>query len=193
MLRVVLVLLGFLACGHASDLVSAARAQVGVTTSYDPSYLVLAYPGGDPPPDRGVCTDVVIRALRTARNTDLQVLVHQDMKAHFSEYPKIWGLRSTDRNIDHRRVPNLITYFRRRGYERPLSDDPGKYRPGDVVTCIVPPNLPHVMIVSDQTTPEGTPLVIHNIGRGTVEEDRLFAFKLTAHFRLPPAQSGSTD
>jgi uncharacterized protein len=168
----------------AADLVASARAQIGKTTSYDPSYLSLAYPGGDPPQDRGVCTDVVIRAMRSCWSMDLQKLVHEDMKAHFSKYPKNWGLTRTDRNIDHRRVPNLMTYFKRKGYERPLTQLPQDYQPGDIVTCIVPPHLPHIMIVSDQKSPAGVPLVIHNIGGGAAEEDRLFAFKLSGHYRV---------
>lgn len=164
-------------------IVEAARAQIGVTTRYDGSYASLDYPGGDVPKELGVCTDVVIRALRKAIDADLQKLVHEDMRANFSKYPKNWGLSRTDRNIDHRRVPNLRTYFKRRALERPLSKKPASYRPGDLVTCIVPPHLPHIMIVSDQKAEDGTPLVIHNIGRGTREENRLFEFNLTGHYR----------
>lgn len=164
-------------------LVEAARKQVGVTVSYDPAYTVLTYPGGDVAPDRGVCTDVVIRALRTGMALDLQKLVHEDMQASFSAYPKQWGLSKPDKNIDHRRVPNLQTYFKRKGYSLPVTKEKTDYRPGDIVTCTVPPNLPHVMIVSSTTTAEGVPLVIHNIGRGAQEEDRLFDFPLTGHYR----------
>ena len=133
----------------------------------------------------GVCTDVVIRALRTGMKLDLQKLVHEDIKANFSSYPKNWGLKSPDKNIDHRRVPNLKTYFKRMGYALPVSKNPADYQPGDLVTCIVPPHLPHIMIVSDLTNATGQPLVIHNIGVGTQEEDRLFEFKITGHYRLP--------
>ncbi|MEM6820418.1 MAG: DUF1287 domain-containing protein [Verrucomicrobiota bacterium] len=170
--------------GIASDIPDAARKQIGKTVRYDPSYQALKYPGGDVPLERGVCTDVVIRALRSSHNLDLQKLVHEDMKIHFSKYPKIWGLKAPDKNIDHRRVPNLITYFKRAGYEVPLTKDSQNYRPGDLVTCIVPPNLPHIMIVSDDKNSRGVPYVIHNIGSGTVKEDRLFEFRLTGHFRV---------
>lgn len=132
----------------SQKLVQAARAQVGVTKSYVADYVKLDYPMGDVPQDRGVCTDVVIRALRDCGH-DLQVLVHTDMKQNFSAYPKNWGLKTTDRNIDHRRVPNLITYFTRKGMRQPKSDDPKRFQPGDLVTCLVAQHLPHIMIVSD--------------------------------------------
>lgn len=166
-----------------AELVTAARAQVGRTTLYDPAYVTLKYPGGDPPPERGVCTDVVIRALREAFSADLQKLVHEDMAANFSSYPKIWGLKKTDKNIDHRRVPNLQKYFERRGMKLPVTQNAADYQPGDLVTCTVPPNLPHIMIVSDKKNADGTPLVIHNIGRGAQEEDCLFTYPLTGHYR----------
>lgn len=169
--------------GTGEKITKAARSQIGVTTVYDPAYVSLKYPGGDIDKERGVCTDVVIRALREALDADLQKLVHEDMRANFSKYPKNWGLSRTDRNIDHRRVPNLKTYFKRRGFALPVSKNPGDYRPGDFVTCTVPPHLPHVMIVSDKKADDGTPLIIHNIGRGTREENRLFEFKLMGHYR----------
>ena len=175
-------LLGGMAGAHP-DLVPAARAQIGRTTRYDPAYVRLGYPGGDVPVDRGVCTDVIIRALRTALRADLQKLVHEDMAAHFSSYPKNWGLKRPDRNIDHRRVPNLQKFFERRGLKLPVTQDAADYRPGDLVTCIVPPHLPHIMIVSDRTNADGRPLVIHNIGRGAQEEDCLFTYRLTGHYR----------
>lgn len=162
--------------------VEAARRQIGVTRTYDPAYVVLPYPGGDVPQDRGVCTDVVIRALR-AEGLDLQKSVHEDMRGHFDLYPKQWGLRRPDRNIDHRRVPNLQAFFKRKGFSLPVSKDAADYQPGDLVTCTVPPNLPHVMIVSDKKTAAGVPLVIHNIGSGAREEDVLFTYPLTGHYR----------
>lgn len=164
-------------------LVTAARKQVGVTLLYDPAYVSLAYPGGDVPRERGVCTDVVIRALREGLSSDLQKLVHEDMKANFRAYPKIWGLSKTDKNIDHRRVPNLQAFFKRKGMSLPVTKEPGDYLPGDLVTCTVPPHLPHIMIVSDKKTSDGTPLVIHNIGNGAREEDVLFTYPLTGHYR----------
>ena len=181
-------LLLFLLCLAAgaqtpADLVSAARSQVGKTTTYDPAYVSLKYPGGDLPIERGVCTDVVIRALRTAFSADLQKLVHEDMAANFSAYPKKWGLKKTDTSIDHRRVPNLQKFFERRGFKQAVTQEAVDYQPGDLVTCTVPPNLPHIMIVSDKKTAEGRPLVIHNIGRGAQEEDCLFTYPLTGHYR----------
>ena len=167
-----------------SPIVAAARGQIGKTVIYDPSYVRLEYPRGDVPIERGVCTDVVIRALRDALNVDLQKLLHEDMKAAFSEYPRRWGLKKPDRNIDHRRVPNLRRYFERKGYSVGVSQNKQDYLPGDLVTCAVPPNRPHIMIVSDRKTRNGVPLVIHNIGRGAREEDRLFDFRITGHYRI---------
>lgn len=161
------------------SLLSAARAQIGVTVIYDPAYVQLAYPGGDVPDDRGVCTDVIIRAYRVALRHDLQKSVHEDMRAHFGKYPKLWGLKSTDRNIDHRRVPNLRRFFERKGAELTGED----YLPGDLVTMTVGQNLPHIAIVSDAKGRSGQPMIVHNIGSGTREEDRLTEFPLTGHYR----------
>lgn len=166
------------------EVVHAARWQIGKTTSYDPSYQRLSYPNGDIPMQKGVCTDVVIRALRQSLGKDLQQLVHEDMKKHFSTYPKIWGLNRTDRNIDHRRVPNLRTYFKRRGWSLAVTRNPAVYQPGDLVTCTVAGRLPHIMIVSNRKNARGVPLVIHNIGAGVVEEDCLFTYPLTGHYRI---------
>lgn len=174
----------------ALRLVRAAREQVGVTVVYDGSYRALAYPGGDVPPERGVCTDVVVRAYR-ALGFDLQRAVHEDMRAAWSAYPKLWGLERPDRNIDHRRVPNLATFLRRHGLELGLSDDPTAFRPGDVVTWRLPSGVPHIGIVSDRRVGD-RPLILHNIGAGAREEDVLFAFERTGHFRyVPPASEGA--
>ena len=177
----------------AADLVTAAREQVGKTVTYDPAYVSLKYPGGDVPEDRGVCTDVVIRALRKALSVDLQKTVHEDMAANFSAYPKQWGLKTTDKSIDHRRVPNLMTYLKRQGFSLPVSQKAEDFQPGDLVTCTVPPNLPHIMIVSDKKTADGVPLVIHNIGRGAQEEDCLFTYPLTGHYRWKAAAGKRAD
>lgn len=168
-------------------IVAAAREQVGRTVTYDPTHARLDYPGGDVPLDRGVCTDVIIRALRDALGMDLQRLVHEDMHAHFGRYPRQWGLTRPDANIDHRRVPNLRCFFRRQGWELPATDVPSDYLPGDIVTCTVPAGRPHIMIVSDRTNAGRTPLVIHNLGAGAREDDALFAFPLTGHYRVPAA------
>lgn len=185
--RMVWVVLVVLASGvgwaEEVPLAEAARRQIGVTVSYDRSYVVLDYPGGDPPVQGGVCTDVVVRALRVGMGVDLQKLVHEDMGVAFGKYPQQWGLSRPDKNIDHRRVPNLRVFFKRRGWEVPVTREARDYQPGDLVTCTVPPNLPHIMIVSDRRNAQGVPFVIHNIGRGTQEEDRLFEFPLTGHYR----------
>lgn len=165
-------------------LVRAAREQVGVTVIYDGSYRALAYPGGDLPIERGVCTDVVVRAYR-ALGFDLQKEVHEDMTRAWPRYPKLWGLARPDRNIDHRRVPNLATFLRRRGAELRLGDDPAAFRPGDLVTWRLPSGVPHIGIVSDRRL-DDRPLILHNIGAGAREEDVLFAYERTAHFRFLP-------
>jgi uncharacterized protein len=165
-------------------LVEAARKQVGVTTMYDPAYVSLAFPNGDVPIERGVCTDVVIRAFRGGLSQDLQKLVNEDMRGNFSAYPKQWGLSKPDKNIDHRRVPNLQTFFKRKGWSLTVTKTAADYLPGDIVTCTVPPNLPHVMIVSDKKAADQTPLVLHNIGRGAQEEECLFTYPVTGHYRV---------
>ena len=169
----------------APRLVTAARRQIGVTVGYDPEYRAIAYPGGDVPLSTGVCTDVVTRALRE-QNFDLQKAVHEDMAAHFSAYPRQWGLRSPDANIDHRRVPNLMTFFQRQGWKHPVTADAADYQPGDVVTWNLGGGITHIGIVSDTKTAADRPLVIHNIGQGTREEDVLFRFKIIGHYRLEP-------
>jgi uncharacterized protein len=169
----------------ADKLVKAAESQIGVTLTYDAAYRKIAYPGGDVPREIGVCTDVVVRAYRDGLGIDLQKLVHEDMKRAFSAYPKLWGLASTDRNIDHRRVPNLRTFFQRRGAALAVSASGADYKPGDVVSQILPDGRPHIGIVSDRLNDTGTtPLVIHNIGRGTLAEDILFALDITGHYRF---------
>lgn len=165
-------------------LVSCARQQIGVTTLYDPAYVRLSYPNGDVAAERGVCTDVLVRALRCATGQDLQQLLHQDMRRHFSAYPKTWGLSKPDPNIDHRRVGNLQTWLTRQGAKLHVSQNPQDYQAGDIVTSLLYGKLPHLMIVSDRRDAQGVPLVIHNIGAGTQEEARLFEFPLTGHYRL---------
>ncbi|WKB52373.1 DUF1287 domain-containing protein [Eleftheria terrae] len=166
-------------------LVEAARRQVGVTVQYDGAYRRMPYPGGDVPLHTGVCTDVVVRAYRQL-GIDLQQLVHEDMKAAWSAYPHSWGLKRPDPNIDHRRVPNLQVFFTRRGAALPPSRDGAHYQPGDLVTWRLPGNLPHIGIVSSRSV-DGRPLVLHNIGQGTREDDLLFAYPITGHYRWLPA------
>jgi uncharacterized protein len=166
----------------ATQLVAMARAQIGVTVGYDPAYRKLPYPGGDVPIETGVCCDVVIRALRK-QGVDLQRLVHEDMKGNFARYPRNWGLKAPDPNIDHRRVPNLACYFSRQGWSIAASTNAAAYRPGDIVTWNLGNGLTHIGIVSDKHAAKGTPLVVHNIGRGAREEDILFKFTITGHYR----------
>jgi len=174
----------------AQDLVTAARSQIGITLHYDPSYQRLAYPNGDVPLERGVCTDVIIRAYRQL-GIDLQKKVHEDMRANWRAYPHPaqWKLKRPDTNIDHRRAPNLATFFQRHGTTIAPAKDPQRFAPGDLVVWELPYGLPHIGIVADRKSPAGTPLVIHNIGSGTKMEDVLFAFKITGHYRYaPPAR-----
>jgi uncharacterized protein len=166
----------------ARRLAEAAMAQVGKTVGYDAAYIPLAYPGGDVPMTTGVCSDVVVRAFRGV-GIDLQVKVHEDMSKHFSAYPRKWGLTKPDANIDHRRVPNLQTYFARRGASRRVTKDGADYWPGDVVTWSVY-GRPHIGIVSTVPAANGRHfLVTHNIGQGAQTEDVLFAFPITKHYR----------
>ena len=187
MIKYLLISLLAINLAYADDLklVSAARKQVGVTKQYDPNYSKLDYPNGDVDRSKGVCTDVVIRALRDAHQLDLQKLVHEDMAKNFAVYPKKWGLKKTDANIDHRRVPNLQVYFSRYWLKIETSQA-ADYQAGDVVTVMLPGNLPHIMLVSDKKQLlNNTSLVIHNIGRGAREESALFTYPITGHYRLP--------
>lgn len=169
-------------------LVRAARKQIGVTTGYDPAYVTLAYPGGDIPRETGVCTDVVIRAYRDAFNVDLQVLVHEDMKAAFASYPKTWGLTRTDKNIDHRRVPNLEHYLQRQGLERDAPGTRDDWQDGDLVTMRLGGRLPHIAIFSGHDPLTGTAMFIHNIGGGTREDDLNADYDSPRRFRFAPPQ-----
>ncbi len=166
----------------ATDLALAAEDRARHDVRYDPSYVSIAYPMGDVPANTGVCTDVVIRSFRMM-GIDLQQLVHEDMKRNFRKYPKIWGLKRPDPNIDHRRVPNLETFLTRKGAALPVSSDPAVFRPGDIVTWRLPGNLPHMGIVTTRTAASGFPMIAHNIGAGPQIEDMLFDYKITGHFR----------
>jgi uncharacterized protein YijF (DUF1287 family) len=163
-------------------LVASARSQIGVTVSYDPAYRQLSYPGGDVPKRTGVCSDVVVRAFRE-QGVDLQRELHQDMTSDFQAYPQRWALRRPDANIDHRRVLNLMTYFRRQGYAVAQSTKPSHFQAGDIVAWDLGAGVTHIGILSDRRV-SGTPLVIHNIGRGAQEEDILFSFQIIGHYRL---------
>lgn len=164
------------------QLIAAARKQIGVTLKYDPDYSQITFPNGDVPLDRGVCTDVIVRALR-AVGADLQLLVNEDMKRAWARYPKLWNLSAPDPNIDHRRVPNLMVYFLRAGKRKRHTQHAEHYPPGDFVVWKLPNGLLHIGIVSDAKSPSGTPLVIHNIGSGAKEEDILFQYEIIGHYR----------
>jgi uncharacterized protein len=169
---------------QAKKLIAAAEQQIGVTLRYDPAYTKLNYPLGDVPRERGVCTDVIIRAYRDGLGIDLQKIVHEDMRKAFAAYPRNWGLKRPDRNIDHRRVPNLQTFFKRRGASLDVSTVAVDYLPGDVVSLMLPGNLPHIVIVSHRANSDGTrPMVVHNIGAGTRSDDSLFSYEITGHYR----------
>jgi uncharacterized protein YijF (DUF1287 family) len=172
----------------APALVAAAIERTTHSVRYDGRYFSIPYPGGDVPPDVGVCTDVLIRAYRSV-GVDLQEQVHRDMRAHFDAYPskKLWGLTRPDTNIDHRRVPNLQVFFSRKGKTLPVSENAADYQPGDLVTWMLPGNLPHIGMVTDKTHPaSGRPLIVHNIGAGPKLEDMLFAYPITGHYQYLP-------
>jgi uncharacterized protein YijF (DUF1287 family) len=166
-------------------MLQSAQEQIGTTLYYDSAYTAIPFPGGDVPRERGVCTDVVIRAYRGI-GVDLQLLVNQDMRKNFGAYPRAWGLSHPDPNIDHRRVLNLAVFFTRQGAKLPVSKEPGDYKPGDIVTWKLPDGRPHIgLVYHAQST--GRPLVIHNIGAGAQAEDTLFAFEISGHYRYMPA------
>ena len=169
----------------APDLVDAALERTKHSVRYDGAYHRISYPNGDVPANIGVCTDVIIRSYRQL-NVDLQALVHEDMLANFSEYPskRIWGLSRPDSNIDHRRVPNLQTFFTRHGVVLPISQNGKSYRSGDIVTWMLPGNLPHIgIIVNQDVGDKEKPYVVHNIGSGPILEDMLFDYQITGHYR----------
>lgn len=167
-----------------AKLMESLRRQTRITTGYTQKYFVIGYPNGDVPEETGACTDVVIRAFRNA-GVDLQKEVHEDMKLNFSRYPAKWGLHGPDTNIDHRRVPNLMRFFERKGRSLGISDDPDRYLPGDVVTWdLNGKGMTHIGIVSDRVnSSSGRPMIYHNIGGGTRLEDRLFAWEITGRYR----------
>lgn len=152
---------------------------------YDPAYYSIPYPNGDIPAGKGVCTDVVIRAYRKL-GIDLQKELHLDIRANFNIYPsrKIWKLPKPDTNIDHRRVPNLQVFFKRKGTVKPITDNPLDYKTGDIVTWDLGRGVTHIGIVVDRKSKDGKrPLIVHNIGAGQVLEDCLFSWKITGHYR----------
>lgn len=167
-----------------AQVLDGAHLQVGTTLYYDGGYRSMPFPGGDVPVERGVCTDVIVRAYRHA-GIDLQLLVHHDMSRAFQSYPRRWGLSRPDPNIDHRRVLNLATFFRRHGKSLPVSSRREDYGAGDIVTWRLPSGVPHIGFISDRLQ-NGKLLVIHNIGAGVRVEDVLFSYEITGHYRYDP-------
>ena len=163
----------------ADSLVSAKNINelIDATILYAPSYVRIKYPGGDVPADRGVCTDVIIRAYRKV-GIDLQKDVHEDMVANFDKYPKRWGAKTPDTNIDHRRVPNLMTFFSRHGVVLPVTNKPEDYKQGDIVCWDLGGGILHIGIITNNRR-----MVIHNIGYGQVLEDCVFSWKIIGHYR----------
>lgn len=170
----------------------AAVERTSHAVRYDPTYFVIDYPGGDVPAEVGVCTDEVIRSYRVL-GVDLQQLVHEDMKSNFALYPRKWGLKKPDANIDHRRVPNLMVFFERQGAAQPITDDARDYKPGDVVTWDLSGGLTHigVVVAVPSDSDEHRLQIVHNIGAGPKMEDVLFNWKITGHYRFagPKAES----
>lgn len=160
-------------------LISGATTQIGKTILYDPSYQKISYPNGDFSIERGVCTDVIIRAFRSI-GVDLQKLIHEDMQKNWSEYPTtIWGLKKTDKNIDHRRVPNMARFFKRLGMQ--VKDD--NFLPGDIIVWDLGGGVLHVGIL-DTNKSWNTYLVIHNISSGVKQENILNSYKIVGKYRL---------
>ncbi len=169
----------------AQKLSDAALSLTKDKVTYDPAYYSIKYPNGDVAADKGVCTDVIIRAYRKL-GIDLQKEVHEDMKKNFSKYPKKFGLKKPDTNIDHRRVPNLMVFFAKFGKSKSIENNPALYVPGDIVTWLLPGNLTHIGIVVNKKSADGKRyLIVHNIGGGQVIEDCLFKFTITGHYQYP--------
>jgi uncharacterized protein YijF (DUF1287 family) len=170
--------------GFGGRLSAAAVERTRHSVRYDSAYVKIPYPGGDVPAGTGVCTDVVIRSFR-AVGIDLQKEVHEDMRDSFSRYPQTWGLNGPDSNIDHRRVPNLMTFFERRGAALPATRDESDYLPGDVVSWKLDNGRTHIGLVVNRKSLAGCPMIVHNIGAGPKTEDCLFAWKIIGHYRYP--------
>lgn len=163
----------------------AAISIIDPSINYDPTYISIKYPNGDVPKNKGVCTDVVIRAYRKL-GIDLQKEVHEDMKANFSKYPNLkkWGMTRTDTNIDHRRVPNLEAFFERKGTKLLVTKNANDYETGEIVTWIINEKLPHIGIITNKKSYDGERnLIVHNVGHGQVLEDCLFSYKIVGHFK----------
>ena len=171
--------------GFEEKLSDAAISIIDPTIDYDPSYFSIAYPNGDVPKNKGVCTDVIIRSYRIL-NIDLQKEVHEDMLSNYSKYPSLekWGLTKTDTNIDHRRVPNLEVFFERNGQKLAVTKNPLTYETGEIVTWMINEKLPHIGIITNKKSRDGKRnLIVHNVGGGQVLEDCLFKYKIVGHYK----------
>ena len=176
------------------DIVQAALERTKHNVGYDGRYISIPYPNGDVPANIGVCTDVIVRTYR-AIGTDLQQLVHEDMVANFDAYPskRIWGLSRTDKNIDHRRVPNLQAFLSRHGEVLAVSNEASDYKAGNIVTWMLPGNLPHIGLITNKISAlTDNPMVVHNIGAGPKLDDVLFSYSITGHYRYIPAKYSDT-
>ena len=182
-LSLLITIQGFAQSVKALKLSGAAIELTKQKVVYDPAYFSIPYPNGDVPAGKGVCTDVVIRAYRNGFNIDLQKEVHEDMKPNFKLYPKNWGRKTTDRNIDHRRVYNLMVFFKRKGVVKPITKNAVDYKPGDIVCWNLSGGISHIGLVVDKKSPDGKRyLIVHNIGAGQVIEDVLFDWKIIGHY-----------
>jgi uncharacterized protein len=169
--------------GFYKQLADSALLLTKQKVVYDAAYTSIPYPNGDVHPNKGVCTDVIIRTYRKL-GVDLQKEVYEDMKTNFTKYPKNWGLVKPDKNIDHRRVPNLMTFFTRHGEVKPITNNAVDYQPGDIVCWNLGGGITHIGIVSTRKSATGERyLIVHNIGSGQVLEDMLFIYKIIGHYR----------
>ncbi|SEB49476.1 hypothetical protein SAMN04489761_1035 [Tenacibaculum sp. MAR_2009_124] len=175
-------------CYSQKDEVTLSDAAISITkdeVTYDPSYFSITYPNGDIPLNKGVCTDVVIRSFRKL-GIDLQKLVHEEMKHNFHLYPNIWGLKRTDTNIDHRRVPNLMIFFKRKGLVKKITKNSSDYKPGDIVCWNLYGGVTHIgIVINKKSKDKERYLIVHNIGSGQVIADCLFDYKIIGHYRYP--------
>jgi uncharacterized protein YijF (DUF1287 family) len=183
---IIFIMISSLTYGQEVGVQILSDAAIELTrqrVTYDPSYFSISYPNGDIPSDKGVCTDVVIRAFRKT-GIDLQKEVHEDMKSNFTLYPKNWGLKTTDKNIDHRRVPNLMKFFERKGTVKNKSTNPNDYKPGDIICWNLSGGITHIGIVVDRKSSDKKRyMIVHNIGAGQVLEDCMFDFRIIGHYR----------
>lgn len=185
------IALAVILCAYTQDGFFLKLSDVAVQLTfdrvkYDPSYFVISYPNGDVPADKGVCTDVIIRAYRKM-GIDLQKNVHEDMLENFSVYPKDWGLNKPDKNIDHRRVPNLRTFFTRQGTSLTPTSNPDDYKPGDIVTWDLGKGIGHIgLVIKKRSDDNKRNLIVHNIGNGQEISDCLFTYRITGHYRYHP-------